>query len=199
MRLEACHTHGWHDSLICDLSPIRVLPPSYVTWLNPIIRDVTQPNHRWFIMYMSIYVNIYIYIYMYMSEYVNIYNYIRVLSPSYVTGLNSIIRDVTQHNHRWFIMYMSIYFQYIYIYICTCLSTWIYIIIYGFCLPHMWRDSTRSYAIYHVQPIAFGVSFLQSHLSIEDVVLKVSFATFRWKETKEIEIGDWVEVTLQMQ
>jgi len=41
-----------------------------------------------------------------------------------------------------------------------------------------------------VQPIAFGVSFLQSHISIDDLVLKVSFATFRRKENIEIEIVD---------
>ena len=50
-----------------------------------------------------------------------------------------------------------------------------------------------------VQPIAFGVSFLESQLSIDDLVLSVSFTTLRWTETNEIEIGDWVEVTLQMQ
>ena len=38
--------------------------------------------------------------------------------------------------------------------------------------------------------IAFGVSFLHSQFSIDDLVLQVSFTTFRWKDTKEIEIGD---------
>ena len=50
-----------------------------------------------------------------------------------------------------------------------------------------------------VQPIAFGVSLLQSRISIDNLVLYVSFATFRWKETKEIEIGDWDLTTLHMQ
>jgi len=44
----------------------------------------------------------------------------------------------------------------------------------------------------HLQPIAFGVSFLHSQISIDDPVLQISFTTFRWKETKEIEIGDWI-------
>ena len=51
----------------------------------------------------------------------------------------------------------------------------------------------------YVQLIAIGVSFLHSQFSIEDVVLYVSFTTFRWKETKEIGIGDWDSMTLQMQ
>jgi len=41
-----------------------------------------------------------------------------------------------------------------------------------------------------MQTIAFEVSFLQSQISIDVLVLEVSFATFRWKETKVIEIGD---------
>jgi len=40
------------------------------------------------------------------------------------------------------------------------------------------------------QHIAFGVSFLQSQISIDDLVLLVSFAAFRWRETNEIQIGD---------
>ena len=36
-----------------------------------------------------------------------------------------------------------------------------------------------------------GMSILHSQISIDDLVLEVLFATFRWKETKEIEIGDW--------
>ena len=36
-------------------------------------------------------------------------------------------------------------------------------------------------------PIAWGESFLQSRISIDDLVLYGSFATFRWKETK----WDW--------
>ena len=39
------------------------------------------------------------------------------------------------------------------------------------------------------QPILFEVSFLQSQISINNLVLYVSFATFRWKEKDEIEIG----------
>jgi len=42
-----------------------------------------------------------------------------------------------------------------------------------------------------VQPITFWVSFFQFPISIDDLVLYVFFTTFRWKETKEIEIGDW--------
>jgi len=42
----------------------------------------------------------------------------------------------------------------------------------------------------NLQPISFGVTFLRSQMLIDDVVLCVSFATSRWKETKEIEIGD---------
>jgi len=41
------------------------------------------------------------------------------------------------------------------------------------------------------QPRAFGVSFLHGQISIDNLVLEVSFTTFRWKDTKEIEIGDW--------
>jgi len=41
-----------------------------------------------------------------------------------------------------------------------------------------------------ILPIAFGVSFLQSQISIDDPVLQVSFTMFCWKETKEIVIGD---------
>ena len=39
------------------------------------------------------------------------------------------------------------------------------------------------HVISEVQPIAFGVSFLQSSHSINYLVLYVSFATFRWKAT----------------
>ena len=46
-------------------------------------------------------------------------------------------------------------------------------------LWHMWS---------YVQPIAFGVSFLHSQISIDDLVLQVSITTFRGKETKEITI-----------
>ena len=49
------------------------------------------------------------------------------------------------------------------------------------------------------RPIAFGVSFLQSQISIHDLVLQISFATFRWKETNKIEIGDWDYMTHQTQ
>ena len=41
-----------------------------------------------------------------------------------------------------------------------------------------------------VQHIAFGMSFFHSQISIDDLVLLVSFTTFRSKEIKEIEIGD---------
>ena len=41
-----------------------------------------------------------------------------------------------------------------------------------------------------VQHVAFGVSCLQSQISIDDLVLYVSFTTFRWNEI-EIEIWDW--------
>jgi len=50
-----------------------------------------------------------------------------------------------------------------------------------------------------VQSIAFGVSFLQSQISIYVLVLYVSFATFRWKETKETESGNQDWITLQTQ
>ena len=43
------------------------------------------------------------------------------------------------------------------------------------------------------------MSFLHSHILIDDKVLQVSFTTFRWKETKEIEIWDCDSTTLQMQ
>ena len=39
----------------------------------------------------------------------------------------------------------------------------------------------------------------QSPFSINHLVFEVSFTTFRWKETKEIEIEDWDEMTLPMQ
>ena len=41
-----------------------------------------------------------------------------------------------------------------------------------------------------IQPIACGVSFLHSQISIDNLVLQVSFTGFRRKETWEIEIGD---------
>ena len=44
-----------------------------------------------------------------------------------------------------------------------------------------------------------SVSLLQSQTLIDDLVLYVSFATFRWKETNEIEIGVWDWRTLQVQ
>ena len=49
------------------------------------------------------------------------------------------------------------------------------------------------------QPIAFGVSFLESHISIDNPIFQVSFAIFRCKETIEIENGDRDGMTLQMQ
>jgi len=36
----------------------------------------------------------------------------------------------------------------------------------------------------NMQPISFGVSFLQSRISTDNLVLSVSFATFWWKETR---------------
>jgi len=41
-----------------------------------------------------------------------------------------------------------------------------------------------------VQHIAMGMSFLGSQISIHCLVLPVFFATFRRKETNEIEIGN---------
>jgi len=58
----------------------------------------------------------------------------------------------------------------------------------GWVMSHIWMS--------HLQPIAYGVSFLRSPISIEDLVLWVSFATFRWKETNKIEIRDWDHVVL---
>ena len=46
-----------------------------------------------------------------------------------------------------------------------------------------------------VQPIAFRVSFLQSQNSIDYLILYISFATFRWKETNSIEIGCYTDVS----
>jgi len=66
-------------------------------------------------------------------------------------------------------------------------------------LLRRWMYSERNPQDLNVQPIAFGVSFLHSQISIDGVILWVSFTTFRWKETKEIEIGDLDEMTLQMQ
>jgi len=40
-----------------------------------------------------------------------------------------------------------------------------------------------------LQPIAYGASFPHSQISIVVLVLSVSFATFHWKETHQIEIG----------
>jgi len=51
------------------------------------------------------------------------------------------------------------------------------------------RSTTCSTSWRKIQPIAFGVSFLHSQISIDDLVLQVSFCTFRWKEIKEIEKG----------
>jgi len=53
--------------------------------------------------------------------------------------------------------------------------------------------------IFNVQPIAQGVSLLQSYNSIDSPVLYISFATLRWKETNQIEIKEWDWMTLQMQ
>jgi len=44
-----------------------------------------------------------------------------------------------------------------------------------------------------VQPVAFRGSFLQSQISIDDLLLQVSFATFRWKETNGIELEIEIE------
>jgi len=62
------------------------------------------------------------------------------------------------------------------------------------------------YTYIYVQPIAFEVSclhFSQCHFfilkSTFGLVLYVSFATLCRKETKDIEIGDWDEMTLQTQ
>ena len=50
-----------------------------------------------------------------------------------------------------------------------------------------------------LQPVAFGISFFLSEVSINNLVLEVSFVTFRRKETIAIEVGDWGWMTLQMQ
>ena len=44
------------------------------------------------------------------------------------------------------------------------------------------------YVYIHVQPIAFGVSFLQSQISIDGLFLYLSFATSHQKDVKESEI-----------
>jgi len=62
-------------------------------------------------------------------------------------------------------------------------------------MSHIWM----SHDTHIIHPIVFGVSFLQSQISIDNLVLYVSFVTFRWKETTEIEIGDWEQTTLQSQ
>ena len=51
------------------------------------------------------------------------------------------------------------------------------------------RSTTCSTSWRKIQPIAFGVSFLHSQISVDDLILQVSFTTFRWKEIKEIEKG----------
>ena len=53
-------------------------------------------------------------------------------------------------------------------------------------------------AVYiHVQPIAFTVSFLQARISIDDLVLYVSCATFCCKKTNEERWGAGVEYHFQ--
>jgi len=47
-----------------------------------------------------------------------------------------------------------------------------------------------SHLIFYIQPIASGVSFLQSDISIDDPVLWISLATFHVEETYEIENRD---------
>ena len=63
----------------------------------------------------------------------------------------------------------------------------------------LWYDRCTHLYQSIVQPVAFGVSFLHSEIAIDDLVLWVSFTTFRSNETKEIEIGDWDWMTLQVQ
>jgi len=51
--------------------------------------------------------------------------------------------------------------------------------------------NTDSYMPVYIHLYWIGVSCLHSRISIDNRVLYVSFTMFRWKETEEIEIGDW--------
>jgi len=86
---------------------------------------------------------------------------------------------------RWLALH-----QHAYMYTCWCIHE--YMLVYNDVL-------LSSCNRLKLQPIAFGVSLLQSRISIDNLVLYVSFAAFRWQETKEIEIEDWDLMTLQMQ
>ena len=44
---------------------------------------------------------------------------------------------------------------------------------------------------HQVQPVAFGVFFLQFQISLDHLVLQVLFSTFHGKEANEVDIGDW--------
>jgi len=50
---------------------------------------------------------------------------------------------------------------------------------------HLWHvyEKRPMNLLIHVQSIEFGVSFRQSQNPIDDRVIHISFATFRWKET----------------
>jgi len=93
----------------------------------------------------------------------------------------------------------------IHIHICI----YIYIYIYTHTQTRVWDTCLQcrhEFETHHsargldavVQPIAFGVSFFKeflqrshSQISIDNLVLWVSYATFRRKQSNEIEIGDW--------
>ena len=70
---------------------------------------------------------------------------------------------------------------------CVC----IYVYIYMYTYIYITAMCVYICVFIRVHPMAFGVSFLHSQISIHDLVLQVSFTTFRWKETEEIEMGDW--------
>jgi len=84
--------------------------------------------------------------------------------------------------------------------ICICIYIHIYMCIYIYLGKDWARElAAKIYGIVEIHAFASGVSVLQSQNSIDDPVLLVSFATFRWKETYLIEIREWDRVTLQMQ
>jgi len=50
--------------------------------------------------------------------------------------------------------------------------------------------SFNFFVLFVIRPVAFGVPFLHSQIPINDQVVYVFFTTVRWKEAKEIEIGN---------
>jgi len=125
------------------------------------------------------YTHKYLYVYMYIGMYLHAYTYIYT--------------QTHPHTHTLTLTHTFTYiYKYVHTYGLTCMYLYLFKHIHTYWI-HVTVTLCHHPVLtipYQVQPIAFGVSFLQPQISIDNPVLLVFFITSRWKESNQIETGD---------